>query len=115
AAQDRGVGAHEFEMRVVIERPADRHLDEVRLASQYRRALQLDHVAQPRAIGQIVVTHHAALVEKAVLQKKLDGMWREIPGRRAVAARLPAGELADRLVRARQAGLFLLARKAGRR
>src|SRR6185437_14030428 len=57
ATEDRVAGAYELEMRVVVERPADRHLDELGLASEHRRLLELDDVAEPRAIGQVVVSH----------------------------------------------------------
>src|SRR6266851_5656259 len=37
---------HELEVRVVVERPADRHLDQARFLAEYRGLLQLDPVAE---------------------------------------------------------------------
>src|SRR6266705_4476025 len=115
-ARQHGVlRAHELEVRVVVERPADRHLDQARFLAEYRGLLQLDPVAEPNAVRGGVVPHHAAFVIEAVLEKQLDRMRAQVPRRRAVAAGVAAGEFPDLFVRAHQLRFLLLAREARRR
>src|SRR6266702_163365 len=103
--------AHELEVRVVVERPADRHLDQRRFLAEYGGLLRLDPVAEPHSVRGGFVPHHASLVIKAVLEKQLDRMRAQVPRRRAVAAGVAAGEIFDLLVRARELRFLLLARE----
>ncbi len=100
-------GAHELEMRVVVERPADRHFDERGLLAEPERLAELDAVAAAGAIGPVVAAHQARIVDEAVRQQEVDGVVAQVPGRRAVAARLAAGQPRDRLVGAGEVGLLL--------
>ena len=94
------LGAHVFEDRKVVESPADGHLYNRRVRAVGQRLLQGDHIAVARLIGQIVVAHQAAVVDEIMLEKQGDGVRAEIPGRRAIAPRVAAGEFLDRLVAA---------------
>ena len=67
---DRAVGiAHVFEVRVVVERPADRHLDQRRLAAAHERLLEFGHVALAGVVAIVVVAHQRAVVPDAVLEQ----------------------------------------------
>jgi hypothetical protein len=79
ALADTLLGAHELEVRRIVGRPVDRHLDERALRAEARGSLELDRVALPRVIGGVVVAHHAAVVHEAVLEHELDRMRREVP------------------------------------
>ena len=67
------------------------------------------------AIRRVIVGHHAAVVDEAVLEQELDRMRAQVPRRRAITARVAAGELADRLVRAHELFFLLVAGEARRR
>ena len=111
---DRAVGqAHVFEVRVVVERPADRHLDQRRLAAAHERRLELGDVALAGEVAVVVVAHQRAVVLDAVLLQQLDRMRGEVPGRRAIAARQLAADALDRFIAADDFLLFLLARQRG--
>jgi hypothetical protein len=96
-------------VRQIVERPADRHLDEWRRHAEMHRLLRVDDVAGASAVRQVVMRHHAAVVEKTVLQHQLDGTLAEVPGRRTVPAGLPAGQPLDRGVSAREDRVLLVA------
>jgi hypothetical protein len=83
-------------------------------SDQHERRLQLGDVALAGEVAVVVVAHQRAVVQDAVLQQELDGMGREVPGRRAVAARGAAADLLDRLVAAHDLLFLLLARQRHR-
>ena len=72
-------GAHEFEMRKVVERPGDRHFDQRGLLAEMERLAQFGDVAAPRAIGQVVGAHQARVVLEAVLEQQVDGVLAQVP------------------------------------
>jgi peptidoglycan/xylan/chitin deacetylase (PgdA/CDA1 family) len=71
--------AHELEMRKIVKRPADRHLDYRRLLTEMKRLTKLCNVAATRAIRQIVGAHQARIVLEAVVQQQVDGVFAQIP------------------------------------
>ena len=113
--QDPFFRAHELEVRIIVERPADRHFDEFRRFAEHRRLFQLDHVALTHAIRHVVVAHHAGVVGEAVLDEELHRIRAQVPARRAVAARIFAGNALDRFIAANEFLFFLLAREFHRR
>src|SRR4051794_19248484 len=64
--------AYEFEMRIVVQRPADRHFDEPRGSPEYGGLLERDVVRHAYTIWRVIVGHHAAVVDEAVLEQQLD-------------------------------------------
>src|SRR5262249_31312521 len=100
-------------MRMVVERPGDRHLDQAGLLTEAVGLAELDLVAAPGAIGNVVGAHQAGVVEKALLDQQIDGVRAQIPRRRAVTARSPPGKLPDILVGADEIGFLLVAGLVG--
>ena len=112
AGLDRAVGiAHVFEVREVVERPADRHLDQSGLSPAHEGRQKLRDVALAGVVAVVIVAHQRAVVFDAVLQQELDRMGREVPGGRAVAARELAADLLDQFVAAHDLLFLLLARQ----
>src|SRR5262245_17055964 len=101
-------------MGKIVERPADRHLNEPRLLARHERLAQFGAVVQARGVRPVIGTHQAAVVKEAVRDEKIDGAVAEVPRGRAVAARLAAGEALDRRIGAHEVGLLLLAALARR-
>src|SRR6202158_952858 len=56
-----------LEYREIVERPAYRHLDETRISAEDDRLPERHNVVFACLIRQIVVTHQAAVVDKAML------------------------------------------------
>ena len=100
-------------MRMVVERPADRHLDQRRRLPEAVGLAELGDVAAPCPVGQVVAAHQAAVVGEAVREQQIDGVRAQVPGRRAVAARLAAREAHDRLAGPQQVRLLLRAAHGG--
>src|SRR5215468_6704746 len=100
-------------MRIVIERPADGHFDERRLLAEPKGCPKFRYVTPPRPVRPIVGAHKARIVEKAILEQKIDGVGAQIPRRRAITARRAATEAPDRLVRPLDVGLLLFAALGG--
>src|SRR5262245_26409976 len=96
-------------MRMIIERPADRHLDEGRLLSELVGLPEPGLVAPAREIRRVIAPHHAAVVAKTVREQEVDGGATEVPGRRAVALGPLARQPHDRLTGTDEIGLLLLA------
>src|ERR1700737_3569557 len=78
-------------MGIIVERPADRHLDELSLLPEMVWLSELRPIPFARTIGPIIIPHHAGIVLKAVREQKLDGVLAQPPGGRGIAARLAAG------------------------
>ena len=108
------LGAHELEVRRVVGRPVNRHLDQRAAGAELRGTLELDHVALPRVIRCVVVAHHAAVVHEAVLEHELDGVRAEVPRRRAISPRVLPRDFAYRLVAANELRFLFLTRETRR-
>ena len=115
ARQHRGRRAHELEMRIVVERPADRHFDQRGLLAEAEGLAELGLIAAPRAIGPIVRAHQARVVDEAMGEQEIDGVLAQVPRRRTIAARLAAGQPGDGIVGADEIGLLFLAALLRRR
>src|SRR5260370_41654804 len=100
-------------MRIVVERPADGHLDKRRLLAEPIGLPKFRHVAPPRPVRPIVRAHEARIVEKAILDQKIDRVGAQIPRWRAITARLVASEAPDGLVRPLHARLLPFATLGG--
>ena len=105
--QDALRRARVFEVRVVIQRPGDRHLHQRGVGPELQRLQQLDPVALARLVGDVVVPHHGAVVHEAMLHQQVHGHIAQVPRRRTIAARRLAGQAHDALIAPDQ--LLLLA------
>ena len=68
-----------LEVWQIVERPAYRHLDQPRCAPKAHRSIRLDNVPNARAIRNVVVCHHATVVDKALLEQQFDRMFAQVP------------------------------------
>ena len=80
AAQDGGVRAQKFEVRIIVESPANRQFQQRSGWTPDAGFLQEDLIALPRIVGRVVIAHHATVVDKVVLEQEFDGMGAEVPG-----------------------------------
>src|SRR6478752_672295 len=98
-------------MRVIIERPADRHFDQPAEFAEHGGFFELDYVAPAYAVRRVIVSHHAAIVDKIVLEQQIDRMRAQIPRRRTITTRVASSQDPDLLISAHEARFLLLARQ----
>ena len=94
-------------MRIIVERPADRHLDQFRFLAVAVWLADLGLIAAPRAIGPIIGAHQARIVDKAVGEQEIDRVLAQLPRRGAVAARLATGQRGDGIIGADEISFLL--------
>src|SRR3954471_6489487 len=100
---------------MVVERPADRQFEQVRLFPVLVCVPELHMVAAPGPVWNVVGTHKARVVEESVLHQEVDAAGAEIPRRGAIAHGLAAGKAGDGFVCPHKIGLLVLATLIGRR
>ena len=83
-------------MRPVVERPADRHLDEWPRATEAGAGLGVLDVALPDPIEPDVVGHHARVVAEPELGGDVEGPFRQRPVRRPEPTREGSRDAPDR-------------------
>ena len=109
------LASHELEVRIVVQGPADRHLDQRGVRPEHHRLVELHQIAATRSVGQVVMAHHAALVDEAVREQQLDRVRAQVPGRGAIPSRPLPAELLDGVVRTNETRLLLFSRELCRR
>ena len=111
--QDPGWRANELEVREVVERPAHRRLDQPGHVAEHGRLFELDHVPLSHPIRDVIVRHHATVVDESVPDQEFHRVRAQVPRRRAVTARMATGKFSDPLVGAHEPFFFLFTGKLG--